>query len=162
MRQVLAAGAGLLIMTSGVFAQEAAVTPPNGYAFDQPQVLSAQLAWGRAHGVRLLVQACAHAGQGAAAEAGVDWLEREREEILAAGRDLARYYFGDPDVSSAAITHALGLRQELTLMPDALAAACDTLATALAGPRYDLARVRAQTLDSLKDAAVKAGPGPTQ
>jgi hypothetical protein len=127
--------------------------PPAGYVFDRPEVLAAQLQWGVAHGARLLALACSGSGsgRGAAAEAWVDWQEREQGRIGAAGRLLSQYYFGASAAGPAAIAAALGLKAELALAPEALADACDTLATALTTPRYDLARLRAATLDALNN-----------
>jgi len=120
------------------------------YAFNKPEVLTAQLLWGVAHGARLLALACAGSGQHAAAEAWVDWREREQPQILAAGRLLGRHYFGSEEISPAVISAALGLKPALALPPEALGPACETLAQALAQPRYDLSRFHAMTLELLQ------------
>ena len=111
---------------------------PQGYAFGRPELLVEQMLWGVAHGARLLALACAHAGQGAAAEAWVEWQERERPEILAAGRRLSQHYFGIEDAPPDVLEQALGLQPALALPQERLAPACATLAEALAQPRYDL------------------------
>jgi hypothetical protein len=124
-------------------------TPPE-YAFDKPEVLTAQLLWGVAHGVRLLALACAESGRHAAAEAWVDWREREQAQIMAAGRLLGQHYFGVEDLSPAVISGALGLKPALDLLPEVLGPACDTLPKALAQARYDLGRFQAKTLEILQ------------
>ncbi len=125
--------------------QESAV--PQGYAFERPGVLADQYVWGLAHGVRLLALACAQAGQGAAAEAWVDWQEREAAQIEVMRVALSQYYFLRDDAPPDAIAAALRLSTSIDLAPDALAPACASLAEALAQPRYDLARRRAEFLE---------------
>ena len=117
-----------------------------GYVFDHPEVLADQRLWGIAHGVRLLTLACAQNGYGAAAEAGIDWQEREAAQILALNLALGRLYFQRDDVPPDAISAALGLRTELELTAETLQPACETLAKALTQPRYDLARRREEML----------------
>lgn len=119
---------------------------PPGYAFDQPELLVEQRLWGIAHGVRLLARACARHGHVAAAEAWVDWLEREAAELRALNGRLGQYYFGRAEAPLDAIAAVLGLRQSLDLAPETLKAACDTLGAALALPRYDLKRRREELL----------------
>ncbi|GAB1394425.1 hypothetical protein MASR1M60_25890 [Rhodocyclaceae bacterium] len=110
------------------------------YAFDQPEILAAQRLWGLAHGARLLAHACTQAGKGEAAEAWVDWQERELPQILNAGHLLAKHHFGEDAAPPDALATALGLKQALALPPDQLEPACATLAEALDQPRYDLAK----------------------
>lgn len=119
---------------------------PPGYAFDRPEILASQRAWGIAHGARLLAHACARAGHGAAAEAYVAWQERELPTILAMSRELAGHYFGEEDAPPDRLAAMLGLQQTLSLAQDDLEPACATLAEALAQPRYDLAERRAEFL----------------
>lgn len=126
-------------------AQEAATS--QGYAFERPGLLADQYIWGIAHGVRLLALACARAGHGAAAEAWVDWQEREAAQIDVMRAALGHYYFGQDDVSPDAIATALNLAPTLELAPETLGPACATLPEALAQPRYDLARRRAEFLE---------------
>lgn len=127
-------------------AQAGETAVPRSYAFDRPALLADQMLWGVAHGARLLALACARAEHGAAAEAWVAWQEREREAILAIGRRLARHYFDSEDAPPDALEKALGLRPALALPPEQLAPACATLAEALAQPRYDLEKRRAELL----------------
>jgi hypothetical protein len=134
---------GLLALS--VHAEEA-VTPPAEYAFDQPELLADQRLWGIAHGARLLALACAHAGHGEPAEAWVDWQERELAELARLRGVLARHYFQQEDVLPGRITAMLGLKQSLDLAPEALDAACATLAETLAQPRYDLKLRREELL----------------
>jgi hypothetical protein len=122
------------------------VAIPSGYEFDHPELLADQVLWGVAHGVRLLGQACARQGEGAAAEAWIEWQEREAKEIAAYQSVLSRHYFRRDEVSPAAIAVALGLKTELDILPEKLLPACDTLVEALKQPRYDLARQRAELL----------------
>lgn len=121
-------------------------TVPQGYVFDRPELLAEQRIWGIAHGARLLALACASAGKAAAAAAWVEWQERERPQILAAGRVLGLHYFGREDAPPEAISAMLGLQPALALPPEALEPACATLAEALAQPRYDLQQRRAEWL----------------
>jgi len=134
----------LLTLAASVHADEKPA--PQGYAFDAPEILTAQLLWGVAHGVRLLALACAQSGKGEAAEAWVRWQERERPNILAAGQVLGSHYFGQENVPPDAITAALGLKTALALPPEQLAPACATLPEALAQPRYDLKQRREEML----------------
>lgn len=119
---------------------------PSGYVFDQPELLADQVLWGVAHGVRLLGQACARKGEGAAAEAWITWQEREAKAIAAYHLALSRHYFQRDDISPLAIAAALGLKPELDILPERLLPACDTLAEALKQPRYDLERQRVELL----------------
>lgn len=119
---------------------------PQGYEFDHPDLLADQHLWGIAHGARLLALTCARHGHAAAAEAWVDWHEREAEQIGGLTVRLGRHYFQREDVPLDAITLALGLRQSLDLPPELLESACNTFAEALAQPRYDLARRREEML----------------
>ena len=137
--------------------------PAVEYAFDKPALLADQLTWGIAHGARLLALACARGGHGGAAEAWVAWYEREREVILEIGRRLGSHYFDSEDAPPDAIAAALGLKADLALPPEQLGPACATLAEALAQPRYDLARRRAELLaprreEMLKHETEKMGP----
>jgi len=133
--------AGVLAWGAAVYAQEAP-----GYRFDRPELLADQQVWGIAHGARLLAQACARAGHGAAAEAWVDWREREAARIDAMRLALSRRYFGIDDAPPDAVAAALGLKPTLALPVDELAPACATLADALSQPRYDLSRRRDEIL----------------
>ncbi len=120
--------------------------PAIEYAFGKPALLADQLTWGLAHGARLLALACAQGGHGEAAEAWVEWYEREREIVLAIGKRLGSHYFGTDDAPPDAISAALGLKADLALPAEQLGPACATLAEALAQPRYDLARRREEML----------------
>lgn len=117
-------------------------TVPQGYAFDQPELLVDQYLWGIAHGARLLAQACVRHGNLSAAEAWVEWMEREAAQIRALTATLGRHYFQQDDVPLDALAMALGLSQSLDLSAEETEPACATLAEALAQPRYDLARRR--------------------
>lgn len=145
MKRVLALSCALLLALS---ARAGESVPPvvRGYAFDQPAIMAAQLLWGVAHGARLLALACAHAGHGAAAEAWVDWQERESVQIAALRSELSRYYFQTDDAPPDAISVALGLKPALSLPAEELGPACATLAEALAQPRYDLEKRREELL----------------
>jgi malonyl CoA-acyl carrier protein transacylase len=129
-----------LLLALSARAEEPARQPPvvQGYAFDQPGIMAAQLLWGIAHGARLLALACAQAGHGVAAEAWVDWQERESAQIATLRADLSQHYFQTDDAPPDAVTAALGLKPALALPAEALGPACATLAEALAQPRYDL------------------------
>ncbi len=133
---------GLLALP--LHAEESAT--PGEYAFNQPEILADQRLWGIAHGVRLLALACARTGQGEAAEAWVDWQEREIGELARLRGVLARHYFQQEDVLPGSISAMLGLKQSLDLAPEALVTACTTLAEALAQPRYDLKLRREELL----------------
>lgn len=126
--------------------EPAAAAVPQGYAFDRPELLADQRVWGIAHGARLLALACARAGRNDAAAAWVAWQERERPDILAAGRVLGQHYFGREDAPPEAISAALGLQPTLALPPEELEPACATLAEALTQPRYELQQRRAEWL----------------
>lgn len=119
---------------------------PSDYVFERPELLADQVLWGVAHGVRLLGLACAKQGYGAAAEAWIDWKEREAAAIAAFQSSLSQHYFQRDDVSPADLAAALGLKAELSLAPEVLTPACETLAEALRQPRYDLARQRMELL----------------
>ncbi|MDP1526728.1 MAG: hypothetical protein Q8M20_13020 [Rhodocyclaceae bacterium] len=128
----------LVLLCCGLLA--APVHAQQGYAFDQPEILATQRLWGIAHGARLLAHACTQAGKGEAAEAWVEWQERELPQILSAGNLLAKHYFGEDAAPPDAIAKVLGLKQALALPPEQLEPACATFAEALALPRYDLAK----------------------
>jgi len=120
------------------------VVQPSGYVFDNPQLLTQQLLWGRMHGVRLLGLACQEQGHAAAAEAYVDWMEKQKARVHAAERDLARHYFHKDSASPEAISAALLLKPALATEPELLAAACDSLPLALQQERYDLEKFYAE------------------
>jgi hypothetical protein len=149
-----AAGAALLAVAAGV--AQGGETQPSpspmavGYAFEQPAVLARQLAWGLVHGARLLTLACRERGDGAAAAAYADWLDRERSVIQATERVLARHHFGRDSAPAEAISAALNLKPRLETPAAELAAACATLPAALASPRYDLARFHAEKCEALR------------
>ena len=117
-----------------------AQSAPSRYEFDRPQILAQQLLWGVVHGVRLLGMACHRRGDRVAAQAYVDWLDRQWPRIRAAERDLSRHYYGREQVPMEAIDQALKLRPTLETPDDELGDACATLPEALAAPRYDLER----------------------
>lgn len=123
-----------------------ALAQHDGYAFDQPEVLAAQRAWGIVHAVKLLARACAQAGDTAAVESWLEWQERERREIEATMRQLARHHFAAETVAPAALSAALGLATQLSLEKEERQAACATLPAALASGRYDLARRKQEWL----------------
>lgn len=125
-------------------ARSESVAQPNGYVFDNPQLLAQQLLWGRVHGVRLLGLACQERGHAAAAEAYVDWMEKQKARIHAAERDLARHYFHKDSASPEAISAALLLKPVLETEAELLAAACDSLPLALQQERYDLEKFYAE------------------
>jgi hypothetical protein len=134
----------LLWLPLAAFADEPAL--PQGYAFDQPEVLADQRLWGIAHGVRLLALACVQAGKGSAAEAWVDWQEREAVVLEGIRSRLAMHYFKHTDKPHDAITAALGLAGSLGLTQEMLLPACETLADALGQPRYELLKRREELL----------------
>ncbi len=115
---------------------------PSEYAFDRPELLADQLVWGVVHGARLLALACAKTGHGAAAEAWVNWREREAVPMATMNERLGLHYFQRGDVPLDALVLAMGLKPALDLPPATLDPACATLAEALAQPRYDLIRRR--------------------
>jgi hypothetical protein len=111
---------------------------PQGYLFGQPHLLTQQLIWGLAHGVKLLATACRDAEGGPVAEAYGVWFERQRQRIEAASRDLSQHYFGQDAATEEALTAALHLKPALQQRPDEITAACATFVQAIAGERYDL------------------------
>ena len=113
-------------------------TIPSGYVFENPQLLTQQLLWGILHGVRLLGITCQVRGYTVAAEAYLDWMDKQSPRIRAAERDLARHYFQQESASPEAISAALLLKPTLDISPEQLAAACDSLPQALGKERYDL------------------------
>jgi hypothetical protein len=141
-------GAGVTVPDDSLNSRETAPVG-KGYVFEQPEIFAAQMLWGLAHGVRLLGLACAEHGDLTAAESWVAWQEREQPQILAAGRLLGRHYFGSEDAPPDIIATALGLKPALALPAETLDQACTTLPEALTKPRYDLARFREQTLETL-------------
>lgn len=163
MKRAAALSCALLLALSARAGESAPQgSAPRGYAFDQPEIMAAQLLWGVAHGARLLALACAAHGREAMAEAWVEWQERERERILAAGRLLGRHYFGDETVSPGVISATLGLKSALALPQDTLGPACDTLREALAQPRYDLERFQEKTIEALQGGAGRDPVAPVE
>ena len=115
---------------------------PQAYVVDDPELFVDQVLWGIAHGARLLALACAQQGHHDAAEAWVEWQERESAQILGMNARLGQHYFQREEVPLDAIVLALNLKQSLDLPPETLESACATLREALAQPRYDLAKRR--------------------
>jgi len=130
------------LAASTAYAQPSVI---QGYAFDRPELLADQRVWGIVHAVRLLAKACAQAGHGAAAEAWVDWVEREAAQVEAISSVLARHYFGADEAPPDALALALGLELALALPAAQLEPACASLPEALVPPRYDL-RLRREAL----------------
>jgi hypothetical protein len=118
-----------------------------GYAMDNPRVLTQQRLFGLAHGVGLLAATCVRepAYREALTSAYAEWHDRQEATIAASYRDLARYYFRDraAEAGRPDIARALGLKEGLDLKPGTseLRAACDTFAEALQKPRYDLSQL---------------------
>jgi hypothetical protein len=135
-RTAVAIGAAAFALTAQ--AQERPI--PSAYEFDKPQLLAQQLLWGVVHGVRLLGMACHRRGDRAAAEAYVNWLDRQGPRIRAAERELSLHYFQREQVPMEAIDQALKLKPTLDQPDEELGEACATLPEALAAPRYDLER----------------------
>lgn len=136
-----------LVLTAALLATAAVAAPagsqealphPQGYLFGQPRLLTQQLIWGLAHGVKLLATACRDGEAGPVAEAYDAWFERQRQRIEAASRDLSQHYFGQDAATEDALTAALHLKPALEQRPDEVAAACATFVQAIAGERYDL------------------------
>ena len=140
----------LMLMSSHAARAEA----PVGYAFDKPRVLTQQIIWGLAHGVRLLGEACERRGDTAAANAYADWRTQQQASIAAAERDLARHYFQRDTALAAELDVALKLPAALKLTEAELQPACATLGEALKKPRYDLAHYYA----ARRDAIMKGDP----
>lgn len=144
-----AIGAALLFAAAPVSAQAqeegpsraAPPRPAPGYAFDRPRLLTQQLLWGLAHGVRLLAVTCRALDNGdVPALAYLEWSERYRDRLHRATRDLARHYFGQDDASYEALAAAMNLKSVLAYTAEDLAPACDSLPEALGAERYDLER----------------------
>lgn len=111
--------------------------PVQAYLFGQPRLLTQQLIWGLAHGVKLLATACGE-GDAPTAKAYAEWRERQHRRIEAADRDLSQHYFGQESAGDDALTAAMHLKPALDERPDEIAAACTTFAKAIATERYDL------------------------
>lgn len=145
-----AVGAALLLVAVSALAQAPVEEVPRratpslpvpGYAFDRPRLLTQQLLWGLAHGVRLLAVTCRSLDNGdSAALAYLEWSERYRERLRRATRDLARHYFGQEDASYEALSAMMNLKSILAYAAEDLAPACDSLPEALGAERYDLER----------------------
>lgn len=123
----------LLAIAASAGSQETA--PRAHYLFGQPRLLTQQLIWGLAHGVKLLATAC---DTPPVAKVYAEWLERQHGRIEAAKRDLAQHYFNRDTASDEALTAVLHLKSTLDRRPDEIAAACATFAQAIASERYDL------------------------
>ena len=156
----LLAGAllGLALLGPARAAEEAPSAPHDelvplnhGYAFEQPQVLIRQRLFGLAHGLSLLAAACLDLPRHSLPiqEAYASWHAKQAKSIEVLVHDLARHYFGEradqaiwPDLA-----RALGLPDSIqpALREISLEAACASLPQAIAGPRYDLARLLAET-----------------
>lgn len=126
---------GGLLLSAGTVAQ----TLPPGYAVDRPAVLTRQLLWGQAHGIRLLALACRDAGHGRAMEAYLRWLDSQGPALAELSTLLSKMHFGVMTASPEQLAQALGLKARLDLAPERLAEACASLPEALAGSRHDLA-----------------------
>lgn len=119
----------------------------HGYAFDQPEILIRQRLFGLAHGLSLLAAACLDVPEqsGATQEAYAAWHEKQAQTIDAMVRDLARHYFGvrSEEATWADLVSALNLKNRIqdALGAVALEAACASLPTAIARPRYQLDRL---------------------
>lgn len=150
-RGIAIVGVPLMLAVAPVAAQEVVLRQaPAGYAFGNPRLLTQQLIWGRLHGARLLGLACHDRGDGAAALAYVDWLDRQWSRIRAAGRDLARHYFSQDQMPFDAIDTALQLKDKLDIPGEELMTACATLPEALAAPRNDLERYYAERREAVR------------
>jgi hypothetical protein len=154
-----ALGATLLPLAAG--AEEPPLVPAHeGYAFTQPSLLSAQVAFGIAHAVGLLTARCESLPEltDAVRAAHIEWSQQQAATLDAIVGDLARHYFGDRAAEARwpHIVGALHLQSRLDIGGDKLAAACATLPEALRQPRYDLAAM----LRSAAAAAASNGAQP--
>jgi hypothetical protein len=112
---------------------------PDGYEFGRPRLLTQQLIWGLAHGVKLLAETCRGQENGeAVAKAYAGWLERYDQRIQGAARELSRHYFGQDAAAVEALNAALHLKARLDLPPDDLASVCSSAVQAINAPRHDL------------------------
>ena len=125
-----------LVATSSVGQEMPA--PAQGYLFGQPRLLTQQLIWGLAHGVKLLATTCADSANGPVATAYAEWFGRHGARIAAAERDLAQHYFGRDTASEEDLAGAMHLAGMLHQRPDEMDMACASFARAIAGERYDL------------------------
>jgi len=132
-----------------------------GYAHDDPQMLLRQKLFGLAHGVSMLAAACLDlpAYSMAIQDAYAAWHERQAEVIELLVKDLSRHYFGDRagEARWQDVARALSLKDSIlpSLGTVTIDAACASLPQALVLPRYDFAKLLA---DSLVPEPEKATP----
>ncbi len=134
-----------------------------GYAVDQPEILIRQRLFGLAHGLSLLAAACLDLPEHSAPiqDAYAAWHAPQARTIEAMAQDLARYYFG-PRAEEARwqdLARALNLNDSIqpALGAVSLPDACASLPAAITQPRYEFARLLAESAAP----AVAAPPAPT-
>ncbi len=121
-----------------------------GYAFEQPRVLLRQRLFGLAHGLSMLAAACLDLPQhsGPIQDAYANWHAKQARSIEVLVLDLARYYFAEraDQANWPDLARALGLNDSIlpALGSVSLEDACASLPQAIAGPRYDFARLLAE------------------
>lgn len=146
------------------------LTPQHqGYAFEQPRVLLRQRLFGLAHGLSMLAAACLDLPQHSSPiqDAYANWHAKQARSIEVLVLDLSRYYFAEraDQANWPDLARALGLNDSIlpALGNVSLDEACATLPQAIAGARYDFARLLAEAPapDSSAAAAIAVPPPPT-
>jgi hypothetical protein len=146
-----AAGIALLtLLLTGVARAGDCQREAAGYVFDNQRLLTHQMIWGIVHGVRLLGLECQNRGQTAAADAYLDWLDKQLPRVRSAETDLARHYFGRDKAQPEAIDAAVGLKPRLETAPELIGPACASLPEALRQERYDLEKYYLQRREAIR------------
>ena len=111
---------------------------PHTYAFDQPELVSAQRVFGVGNATTMLSEAC-HDFPEATAAYDV-WLQKNQSTFQRLAVMLADYYRIDPMVPDLRqrVAAAMHLKTALNLSSATLADACPSLPQTLASSHYDL------------------------
>lgn len=121
------------------------------YAFDQPEVLSAQRVFGVGHAVTMLGESCAD--DSAASQSYAQWRENNEGMLQRLTTQLLTYYKMDPAATDPQrrIAETMHLPTQLNLSGSALTEACASLPQTLALPQMNLAQRYQQTLLEVRD-----------
>lgn len=124
---------------------------PHAYAFDQPELVSAQRVFGIGNATVMLGEAC-HAFPEAVA-GYQSWLDRNQETFKSLTITLATHYRIDLAVADLRqrVAAAMHLKTALDLSSTTLEEACPTLPETLASRHFDLQQRYRDTLKEVQD-----------
>ena len=139
-----------------------------GYAFNTPEILNLQEAFGLLQGVSILAAAClTDPEHGTAVEnAFAEWYAKQAPTIQSTQLQLAQYYFGGraEEARWSHIARILNLPEAVSLAPESeeLRAACASFAEAVQQSRYDVSALLEAASEALRTSPEATSQVPPQ